>query len=170
MMPAPAPCGPFGFRRWVAVAAASVVVLVLAVLPPFVGPPLRAALMHGFHLVCHQLPGRSFAVDGIPFALCHRCIGLVSGLTAGVLLVPPLARLRATLLPFERPMLLLALALLAADWLLGVGGVWANTPASRFLTGLAVGLVAGYLLARSAAAPEAMPEARPFRSVSVAAP
>jgi uncharacterized membrane protein len=151
------------------VATASAVVLALALAPPFVAPPLRAALVQGFHLVCHQLPERSFAVGGVPLALCHRCLGILAGLGGGTLLVPLLGRWRAALVPAERPLLLLALALAAADWLLGVAGLWANTPASRFLTGVVLGLVAGYLLARSVAAPEVAPEARPAPSFPAAA-
>jgi uncharacterized membrane protein len=132
-------------------------VLVLAVLPPFVGPAAQAALGRAFDLVCHQLPARSFTVDGVPFALCHRCTGVVAGLAAGALLVPLLGWWRAPLVPYERPLLLAALSLAGADWLLGAVGLWADPPAARVLTGALVGLSAGYLLARSAACPEAVP-------------
>ena len=153
---------PFRLTPWAVVTTGCAVVLALAVLPPFVAPPVRAALAHGFHLVCHQLPDRSFAVGGVPLALCHRCTGVVAGLLGGALLVPLVGRLRSALVRYERPLLVAALALAAADWLLGAGVVWTNTPASRFLTGALVGLVAGYLLARSAAAPEAA-SAQPAR-------
>ena len=150
---------PFRLAPWAVVTTGCALVLALAVLPPFVAPPVRAALMEGFRFVCHQLPDRSFTVGGVPFALCHRCTGLLAGLLAGALLVPLAGRWRARLVRLERPLLLAALAVPSADWLLGVSGLWANTPASRFLTGGFFGLVAGYLLARAVAAPEVAPEA-----------
>lgn len=146
---------PFRPLPWAVVVAGGLLVLVLAVLPPFVAPPLRAALTDGFHLFCHQLPERSFAVGGVPLALCHRCTGIVAGFLAGALLVPLLGPWRVRLERAERPVLAAAVALAGADWLLGVVGVWANTPASRFGTGLLVGVAAGYLIARAAAAPPA---------------
>src|SRR5690606_14284539 len=148
------PLVPFRPTPWAAVTMGCAAVLVLAVLPPFVAPPLRVALVQGFHLVCHQLPARSFTLDGVSLALCHRCTGVVAGLLVGPVLVALLGRWRGSLVRFERPLLFAALALAAADWLVGVIGLWPNTPASRFLTGLLVGVAAGYLLARSASAPE----------------
>jgi uncharacterized membrane protein len=142
---------------WAVVAAACVALLALTAAPPFVAPPWRAVLMEGFHLVCHQLPDRSFAVRGTPLALCHRCTGIVLGLVLGALAVPLLGRSRTGLAPYERLALGVALAMTGADWLLGLSGVWTNTVASRFLTGLLLGTTAGYLLARSVAFPEAAP-------------
>ena len=124
--------------------------------------------MHGFQAVCHQLPDRSFAVGGVPLALCHRCTGIAAGLVAGVFAVPLLGRGRRLLVRFERPLLMLALLLLAADWLLGVGGLWANTAATRFGTGFLFGVAAGYLLARSVAVPVALPPSRILPSTAPA--
>ena len=62
----------FRSGRWLSTVLACTLVLVLAVLPPFVGPGWREALLHGFHGVCHQLPERSFQFGGVPFALRHR--------------------------------------------------------------------------------------------------
>lgn len=125
--------------------------LVLALLPPFVGPEWRGALMQGFHGVCHQMPERSFRVDGVAFALCHRCLGVVSGLLLGVLAFPVARSLRV------RPGVVLVIAFLpmTADWALGASGLWANTPDSRFATGLVLGVAAGWVLARALAVPSA---------------
>jgi uncharacterized membrane protein len=146
---------PYAFRAgpWAVVTVACLAVLALAMLPPFAPPGLGAAITRGFHLVCHQLPDRSFAVGGVPFALCHRCLGVLAGLVVGAGLAASVGRWRAALVPLERPLFLLALALASADWLLGVSGLWANSPLSRFSTGFLVGVTAGYLLARAVAAP-----------------
>ena len=147
---------PFRPLPWAVVLAGGGLVLTLAVLPPFVAPPVRVALVDGFHLFCHQLPERSFAVGGVPVALCHRCLGIVAGFVAGAALVPLLGPWRARVERAERAALALALALAAADWLLGVAGLWANTPATRVGTGLLVGAAVGYLIARTASAPRAV--------------
>ena len=136
----------FRSGRWLSTVLACTLVLVLAVLPPFVGPGWREALLHGFHGVCHQLPERSFQFGGVPFALCHRCFGIVTGLVLGVAALPLLWRLR-----MPRPAVLLFMTALpmTLDWMLGASGLWANTPISRVLTGVLFGLAAGWVLARA---------------------
>lgn len=92
--------------------------------------PVAGWLYSFFSPICHQNPDRSFFCFGHPLATCHRCFGLYLGFTAGLLLLPDLHRLRRLLLEAPRTSLLLA-APMAADVFL-----WANTPTSRFLTGL----------------------------------
>ena len=36
----------------------------------------------GFSFFCHQSPERSFALAGLPLAVCHRCSGIYLGLFA----------------------------------------------------------------------------------------
>ncbi len=50
---------------------------------------------------------------------------------------------------YSRNIIPLALVPTSLDWLLGVLGVWPNTPLSRLATGGLLGLVAGYYLARA---------------------
>ena len=131
----------------------------LAFLPPFVDGVARVGLMHGFSFVCHQIPERSFAVGGVPVALCHRCTGILGGLAVGLALAPLLVgaagrvgrRLLRAVPARHRAAVALGLALIptTVDWLLGVTGLWANTPVSRALTGAVVGVVAGLLIGRA---------------------
>lgn len=123
--------------------------VLLASLPPFVGPKLRILLMQGFSTVCHQIPERSPFVDGMALAVCHRCYGIYWGLPLAVLGFLALARWDAVLWKHSRYIILLALVPTSLDWLLGVLGVWHNTPLSRIATGGFLGLVAGYYLARA---------------------
>jgi uncharacterized membrane protein len=127
--------------------------VVLAALPPFVPTGVRPTLMALFDPLCHQLPARSFAVEGVAFALCHRCSGIALGLAAG-LLVAPLLRAALPRDDGKHGLRLLALAALpmGTDWALDVLGVWMNTPASRFGTGAVFGVCAGLVLARALAA------------------
>ena len=123
----------------------------LAALPPWLPAEAGALIQQGYALLCHQLPGRSAHVHGVPFALCHRCFGIASGLAAGVLSAPLVVGMAPavgeTLSRRAGPLLGLALVPGAVDWALGASGVWANTPLSRTLTGALFGLAAGAALA-----------------------
>lgn len=133
------------FRVWSLALASVALLLAGALLPPLLGPGPREAIMAGYGVLCHQLPGRSFALGGVPLALCHRCMGVAAGLVLGALALPLLARAR----PEERARRLLPASLvpLALDWGAGVLGLWANTPESRLLTGAVFGLAAGAVYA-----------------------
>ena len=82
------------------------------------------------HPICHQIPERSFHVLGEPLGACHRCTGLYVGFTLGVLAWPWLPTLASKLASNPRMVAVFFVPLLI-DW-----AVLANTPASRFLTGL----------------------------------
>lgn len=132
---------------------ACALVLVLAVLPPFVGHGLRHALMQGFDLTCHQIPERSFQVGGIPFALCHRCTGVVVGLVVGSLAVIAWKGRDALFSRHAHTILYLSILPMALDWSAEALGIWATVPLSRATTGLVFGVVAGYVFARALAVP-----------------
>ena len=134
---------------WGLALAMTGLLVLLASLPPFVEPRLRFLLMQGFSTVCHQIPERSFAVDGMALAVCHRCYGIYWGLPLAILGFLALARWDAVLWKHSRSIIPLALVPTSLDWLLGVLGVWPNTPLSRLATGVLLGLVAGYYLARA---------------------
>ncbi len=145
---------------WALALAAVLVLLVGAALPPFVGPEVRGVLRAGFGPLCHQLPERSFAVGGVPFAVCHRCTGIVAGLAAGVLLLPltRVPEVRARAAPFagarfaeERVWLLAAVLPAALDWSGDLLGLWVNTAGTRVATGAWFGLVVGLVFARALA-------------------
>lgn len=132
-------------------------VLALAFAAPLVGPGWRAMLMQGLSLLCHQIPERSFGLAGAPLGLCHRCLGVGAGFLLGFA-VPWRG------LPRWRPAVVLTIGLtpLAIDWLLGASGLWANTAASRVLTGGWAGVVlAGLVVASLLAAPRVTPQRQP---------
>ncbi len=128
---------------------ASVLLLLLATLPPFVGDEARAFVMWVFAGLCHQLPDRSPHVDGVALAVCHRCYGIYWGLPLAALAFLALQRWDARISRAARFLVPAAVAVPGADWLADVLGLWTNTPASRFVTGGVFGLVAGYFLARA---------------------
>lgn len=135
-------------RGWAVAAVLATGVLLLAASPPVLGEGAAALVRAAFSPFCHQIPARSPHLLGAPFALCHRCTGIVAGLAAGVAFGPLVPRL-VRRLGGAHPLAVLALAGLptAADWALGASGVWANTGASRGLTGALFGTAAGLLLA-----------------------
>jgi uncharacterized membrane protein len=96
-----------------------------------------------FGRVCHQIPERSFYVEGHPFAVCARCTGIYFGFAAGVLLYPLVRSLRRGDAP-ARKWLLWASVPALLDFALGFFGVLENTHLSRFLTGALLGAVAAF--------------------------
>ena len=88
-----------------------------------------------FSYICHQIPDRSFHIAGEQFAVCSRCFGVYFGIVLGFLLYP-LWRPIDAIDPISRAWLFLSLIPIAIDWSLTFFGIWENTQASRFSTGL----------------------------------
>ncbi len=128
-------------------AGATGLLLLLVSLPPFVSPSIRALLMGAFAPVCHQLPDRSFWIEGVQLAVCQRCYGIYAGLFLGALLLPALGARARSIYRWAPLMLGVALLPPALDWGLQLVQLWQNTPFTRTLTGLWFGLGAGLLLA-----------------------
>ena len=130
---------------WIAALAAWLVVI-LILLPPYVGVGPRAIIMSAFSNVCHQIPTRSVVVDGVPLAVCHRCLGIFTGLAVATVLFAFLIRFRTWVVQHARTAIVLCLTPLALDWGLDITGLWTNTPSSRTLTGSVFGLTMGAML------------------------
>ncbi len=131
---------------WMGLLGLCLAVLVVSALPPFVGRGGSATIRALFSSVCHQMPDRSFTVGGVPFALCHRCWGLATGLFLGVLLVGPVFRVRSGLRRRGVPILLTATGAMGAEWMLSAADLFDGMAAGRYLTGAAVGFVAAWFL------------------------
>lgn len=91
-----------------------------------------------FGYLCHQMPSRSFHLDGQAFAVCSRCFGVYFGLLFGFIIYPIFRNINETE-PFSRVWLFLALVPIGIDWSLGAFGIWENTHWSRFITGVILG-------------------------------
>ena len=121
--------------------------VVLAVVSLIVVAPLAAASGHSdvargiygaFATLCHQLPERSYFVDGHQLAVCSRCTGIYAGFALTLLLYPLIRSLKNPVMP--RPSWLLLAALpLAIDVGVNFSGFWQNTHTSRLLTGAILG-------------------------------
>ncbi|HEX7296329.1 MAG TPA: DUF2085 domain-containing protein [Pyrinomonadaceae bacterium] len=120
----------------------------LAVVSLVVAAPLLAAARNGWSIViyqafgflCHQLPERSFFIDGHKFAVCSRCSGLYLGATVTLLFYPLLRSLRVAQTP-DRKWLFGAAVPLFVDFFLTFVGIWENTHTTRFVTGFLFGSV-----------------------------
>lgn len=121
-------------------------VVVLIFLPPYVGVGPRVMLMSAFSSVCHQIPGRSPDIEGIQLAVCHRCIGIFTGLAVASLLFALLVRSGSWMRDKALLVILVSLTPLALDWGLDAFGIWNNSPFTRTLTGATFGLSMGALL------------------------
>lgn len=100
---------------------------------------VSSPLYHFFSFICHQMSDRSFYVAGEQFAVCSRCFGVYFGLLSGFA-VYPLWRPIDGIDPLPRFWLFLSLIPIAIDWSLTAFGIWENTQASRFITGLILGI------------------------------
>lgn len=130
-----------------AVAALLVGLILLAPALRARGASLISYVLYGsFQMVCHQMPERSFHLDGHPLAVCARCFGLYAGALFGLLFYPLARSLRRVDVP-HRNWLILAAVPTSVDFALGVLGLWENTHWSRFLTALTLGVASAFYIA-----------------------
>jgi uncharacterized membrane protein len=110
------------------------------------GLPLASLVLYqGFHVVCHQMPERSFHLWGFPLAVCARCFGLYVGALAGIAVYPLARGVWRKDLP-ARTWLILGALPTTVDFALGFFGLWENTHWSRFSTALLAGAVTAFYL------------------------
>ena len=105
---------------------------------PFVHPDdgFHPGIQHQFFSqLCHQMPDRSFFLDGKPMAVCARCFGIYSVLPA-LLLVLPFATFRKSIKKkWAVRILVFVILIIGMDFLGDFIGLWANTHISRYITG-----------------------------------
>lgn len=120
-------------------------VFVLIVIAPVAAAGGHSTLARGiygaFAVLCHQIPERSYFIDGHQFAVCARCTGVYGGFTLMLLLYPLISSLKNTVTP-PRSWLILSTVPLVVDVSVNFFGVWQNTHTSRLLTGALLGGVA----------------------------
>ena len=114
-------------------------------------------------VICHQLPERSFFIDGRQLPVCARCTGLYLSGAAGLAAwwtvkllrgwrpqaVPPASAPWATAGQARWTMGLLAIvaAPTAVSYLTGVFGVWDGSNLTRAVLAVPLGVVAGAVVA-----------------------
>jgi uncharacterized membrane protein len=119
-------------RVWMIGGTVALIWVLLIVLPAVAKAngltQISTPLYSFFSLLCHQMPARSFHIEGEQFGVCSRCFG-----------VYPLWRRLDDTEPISRIWLFLALVPITIDWSLTIFGIWENTHLSRFITGLLLG-------------------------------
>ncbi|AGP40876.1 DUF2085 domain-containing protein [Sorangium cellulosum] len=103
---------------------------------------LGAALDRLFAPLCHRMPERSLALEGVVMPLCSRCAGIFAGVAAGAAIARPRLAMAAW-----RPILIALSALMALDVATQDLGLRPPWHATRLATGLAFGyaVTAGFL-------------------------
>jgi uncharacterized membrane protein len=127
--------------------AATAALLATALSTPLLSRSGRAAVMHLFAPVCHQIPVRSPFLGDVQLALCDRCTGIYLGLVIGVATVGAAHGLWRWMGPYDRYLFLGSLVPMGIDWGGPVLGLWDGSPVSRALTGLIFGVVAASFVA-----------------------
>lgn len=124
---------PAAGRRYIVLLGLSTAWLLLIALPSLVPETVWNPLIRIFFSpTCHQLPERSFVLNGQTLAVCHRCTGLYFGFWLGVLGFPWMPRFRYFLATRPRWVLLFWVPLI-------INVLVANSPVDRFGTGVLAG-------------------------------
>jgi len=103
-------------------------------------------------MICHQLPERSFFLDGRQLPVCARCTGLYVSGAAGFLgwVAVKLARGERGFAVSPRAALAIvagAAMPTAISYLTGVAGVWDGSNLTRAVLAVPLGVVAGAVVA-----------------------
>jgi uncharacterized membrane protein len=92
-----------------------------------------------FQGLCHQIPDRSFWIQGQPMAVCSRCFGIYFGFATGWVLMVPVMYIRKLMDISINKIILIAIAANAMDFTGNILGLWENTLISRWGLGTAIG-------------------------------
>jgi uncharacterized membrane protein len=132
---------------WASVATLALLFASLIVIAPLAlahGHDFTALVIYkSFSRFCHQIPERSFYLDGHPFAVCARCTGIYFGFAFGALLYPLVRSLKRSDAP-ARLWLVVALVPTALDFALDFFGILKNTHLTRSATGALLGAVTAF--------------------------
>jgi uncharacterized membrane protein len=103
-------------------------------------------------VICHQLPERSFFLDGRQLPVCARCTGLYLSGAAGLVAWCIVKLVRGWRPQTVNPRLALGLLAIVAlptvvSYLTGVFGVWDGSNLTRAVLAVPLGVVAGAVVA-----------------------
>ena len=103
-------------------------------------------------VICHQLPERSFFIDGRQLPVCARCLGLYVSGAGGIFGWVAVKRARGwrgiALTPRVALLIVAAAAVpTALSYAGGVTGVWPGSNLTRALLAVPLGLAAGAVVA-----------------------
>lgn len=92
-----------------------------------------------FSGLCHQIPERSFWINGQPMAVCSRCFGIYAGFFLGWMLLPMQAVGKWTTTWPIKQLVLVTVLINFFDIVGNMLGFWENTLVSRLALGCILG-------------------------------
>ncbi len=92
-----------------------------------------------FSSLCHQIPDRSFWINGQPMAVCSRCFGIYAGLACIWALIPLIPYSNDSSDTYLKMMLAAMVAINVIDVLANLLGIWQNTLLLRMIFGVLLG-------------------------------
>ncbi|HJU44926.1 MAG TPA: DUF2085 domain-containing protein [Vicinamibacterales bacterium] len=103
-------------------------------------------------VICHQLPERSFFIDGRQLPVCARCTGLYASGVVGLLgwiALKSARRWRRIAVSPRAALAVVAAAALptAMSYVTGVTGIWDGSNVTRALLAMPLGVAAGAVVA-----------------------
>jgi uncharacterized membrane protein len=114
---------------------------------------LIVAFAHAFgSVICHQLPDRSFFVDGRQLPVCARCTGLYVSAAVGLagwVAAKAMRGWRRLTVPPRPALAIVAAAAIptAISYVTGVIGVWDGSNLARAALAVPLGMAAGAVVA-----------------------
>lgn len=99
-----------------------------------------------FSSFCHQIPARSFSINGVQMAVCSRCIGIYGSLWIGSMILPLAGRFFLPSLSFRKLLLVASMVIIIIDVIGCLAGLWTDTNITRLITGLFLGFCTAWVL------------------------
>lgn len=93
-----------------------------------------------FDIVCHQIPERSFSINGESMAVCSRCLGIYGGFAIIVLLMPLIPRFFTVINSLLLKLIVVSIVVNLLDVIANQFSIWSNTLHSRLLLGASFGI------------------------------
>lgn len=99
-----------------------------------------------FSFACHQIPGRSFYINGKPMIICSRCFGIYTGITILLLLSLFLKSIHQYILKFNLKFILIFALPLLIDWIINFLLSINFSNIVHFLTGIIFSIIPAYFI------------------------
>lgn len=100
-----------------------------------------------FEFLCHQQAERSYTFNGLPMAVCARCIGIYGSFLIGIIGMPIIARWANQTKRQAITLIIVSIALNLIDILGNAFSLWQNSLHSRLLLGAFFGCTLAIILA-----------------------
>ncbi|MEX2633423.1 MAG: DUF2085 domain-containing protein [Balneolales bacterium] len=90
--------------------------------------------------ICHQKISRTIHQNGIPAAVCGRCLGIYAFLSIGFIFIPIIKRFLIEKFRYSKVLLLTMFLIIVTDYSLQWISLYEGSNMSRFISGSLLGL------------------------------